>query len=268
MAFFLAKRYVKYLRRIILLSFLSWIQYPLDVLMSGVGSIFYTIMQLSLFYFLFQTSASGTLGAVHFQDFYLVFVCTEWSMVLFFFFTWDNVLHLQTGIEHFFLDSALIKPLPAFLLLQFPKVGLSETVPVLFILICLHLGFFIIGLPPSLHLLHVPLLALWIILGFLLFHFVNLWCVSVQFYIPGFHGLWKFLRETSNLVQYPRTLFPSPIQWFFLFFFPYFLLSDPLYTLLSGNLTLAYVLEHFIFSVLYCSLSSIFWARGLRRYGT
>lgn len=260
--------FFRYLKRIFLLSFRTWIQYPADFFVSGIGSIMYTIMQITLFYFMFSASSTGHLGVFSFQEFYLVFIISQWSVSLFFFLSWENLSVLRRGIEQFLLDIPLTKPLSPDIILLLPKVSLSGGAPMIFIQSILSIGLLFTGLPATVHWYHMPLFFYWTILGYLIIHHMVLFGVAIQFFVPGFQGLWKMTAAMTDTVQYPRTLFPDVIQWIFMGLLPFFLIADPIFMLFQEKLTIPYLLLHTGYSIFYCVCSYLFWRYGLRKYGT
>lgn len=259
---------LRYFRRTFSLSLLTWMQYPADFFVSGIGSMVYTVMQISLFYFMFSAGSTGRLGEFTFQEFYLVFLISQWSVSLFFFLSWENLSVLRKGIEQFQLDIPLTKPLSPNILLLFPKFSISSAAPMLFIQTVLSIGLLFTGLPSSVLWYHIPLFFLWIILGYLLILAMVLLAVSIQFFIPGFQGLWKLTAAMTDTSQYPRTLFPEMVQWILMGILPFFLIADPIFSLYMGKLSLQYIFLHFSYTALYFGLCYSFWRSGLKKYGT
>lgn len=259
-------KHILYIKNLCRLSLKSWLQYPADFFVGGIGSIIYTAMQLGLLYFMFENSVKGSIGGYSFQDFYLAFFVSQWSVTLFFLMGWDNVQALRKNIHSHDLDYYLTRPLHSYVSLLYTKVSISSILPMLFIQCILTLGLFFVGIP-SIPLYLTISLPLWIILGFFLLQTLMLWGVSIQFYLPGFHGLYKFIQNLSETTQYPKDIFPTSVQFILMYIFPYFLITDPLYKAFQGTLTVEYFMFHFLFILFYIALSYTIFFLSLRRYG-
>ncbi|MFN7161235.1 MAG: ABC-2 family transporter protein [Candidatus Gracilibacteria bacterium] len=258
------KKLFLYFRRITKMSFLTWMQYPQDIFASGIGSVVYTFMQLAFFYFLF-TSGKNVLSGYTFQQFYTVFFISQCSIALFFLYSWGNLQRLGKDIEQGNIDLQLIKPFHTAIILQLPKLFVNSFMPMFFIqavLVCL---FFFIGIP-KVSLWFFPFSFVLIISSWILLHATYVICISVLFYLKGFWGFYKTAGNFSDLVQYPKDLFPSWIGILFTFCIPYFMVSDPLYRVFKDELTLQYVFFYVLFYVCFLSISSLIWHFGLRRY--
>lgn len=255
---------IRYFRQIFRLSFLTWMQYPQDIFAAGIGSIGYTVMQLVYFHFLF-TTGRNSLGGYSFQEFYLVFFITQWSVALFFLFSWRNIQESGKEIERGNIDIQFIRPISPTLLLHFPRLEVNSFVPLLFIQSVLAILFFFVGLP-ALSPWFLPFALFCILAGWFLLHCTLVMSVSMLFYLKGFWGMYKMSSNFSDFMQYPKNLFPTIVQLFFSLIIPYFWVADPIYSFYKGTLGIRYFLVYILFYGIFITVAYTLWDKGLKKY--
>lgn len=246
------------------MSTLKLLAYPLNSFIGSITRLAYSLSAIGTLYFSFRFFAPGaTLFGASFEHCLMVFLFYQscFYFVTIFGFTGDM---LTKQIQYGLLDSLIVKPFPLFFVIVFQEIRSHNVFTFLTSLLFLPAGFFLL----SIHLSFSEICAaigLFCISNVLLVFFTLLF-ISGAFFFEGFaRNTGWFLDMSSQLVRYPKTMYPLFMQ---LLFLPMFYVTSPVFDLLQHRFTFIDFILQISVTLLVVICTLLLWRKGLMEYSS
>jgi len=253
---------IKIALRLLKINILNGLMYRGDFWAGTITELFYLGMQVLFIAFIFQASGITEIAGFSLYEVYFVWAEFELLSSLSFIFVSPSAGRLFSMIHYGDLDKALLKPrMLTFVLFNNSWVTDSFSGYVFN-------GLLLVYIWPYLSLSGLDWWRIIFILvtSFVIYSMLQWLTTLVNFYSARFDALNRLVRESYEILKYPRKIYPKILQNFYLFFLPLFLIANPIYEVMAGTFDWDDVLVILAMTVLLVGLTWFMWVDGLRRY--
>ena len=107
----------------------------------------------------------------------------------------------------------------------------------------------------------------------LVFSFLVYWCLFwiaslLWFFWPKFNGLRNLIDYVSDIVKYPRQIYPVSVGWLLRFVFPILVVANPIYFWLKGEYDFKMMMIDGVVVAVVIFVYMMLWKFGLRKYNS
>lgn len=260
------KKYLRYVKRILRLSWLKLKSYPQDFSITVLIIPCFMAVEMGTIFLILSAGSTKALGGYTIFEILFVLISSRVINEIATFCTLTSA-RIPYQIVKGELDSFLYKPLSSFITIGIQQIYIKKF---------LGISYNILAIIAVLYLGAIHLDSTMILLGtvVLLESCCIYFCLAtsagaLSFYFEGLMDVQDFVFETrAEISHYPSMIFPRPFRFFFTFVFPIFLVATPLFQVLRNE----YTVEDFIIGLSVTGICILFttalWSMGLKRYSS
>lgn len=260
-------KYGKILWRIIRMSVMRDLMYRFEVFITSPAAFFYILINIYWIKYLFAVIGDQKIAGYSGWDFYLLLFTGQIGAALFFALVQKSSNAVREQVVRGELDYFLIKPAASWFLISFQDVNFRVFVSIA--------GYLIIGIP-------------WILVAggynFNFWQWVNIVLIlffsfvlsfAIRWMVTLFSFFWErfdagifFIESLENVNYFPKSVFPTSLQFIFLYILPMAFINAPLYQVIDGSWNEYLLVELIGICVVFVLLLSLMWRGSLKRYGS
>lgn len=242
----------------------NMLAYPQDTILGFWFYSIYIFIYILLIIAVFNVAGIDQLAGWNLWQIMLVMTMAEVVWAFMFTFIWDNVRMTTREFHTGRLDFDLTKPINIKFVMSCRRISPLNLIHLLFYVF---LGNYFIS-RAGLEFNSTD----WIMFGLIIFFsliiiFLIAWNINlITFISERTNAIWEFFLNVTHINNYPKKIYPGAMRSFFVFILPIFLVANPLYDLMAGEMSWSDLDFIVLMMILMLMIYFNMWLIGLRKY--